>query len=151
MEISLSKFIESVKAELKGAQSDEEPFYELTEVELEVAFAMTSEAGGGFKFVVFDLGGKASETATHRVRLKLEPLPVPTPDEPPDSPSPRSDHLRRRMSERRLLRGEAAVFAGRGYGIDEARRPRLEEMEEQLKELERQVKKRPSRPRYRRR
>ncbi|WP_110678805.1 trypco2 family protein [Salinicola sp. RZ23] len=76
MKIPLGEFIGSVKEELRHAQSDDDPFYELTDVELEVAFAMTSEAGGGFKAVVFDVSGKASETATHRVRLRLSPLPV---------------------------------------------------------------------------
>lgn len=86
MKIPLGEFIGSVKKELKNAQSDDDPFYELTDVELEVAFAMTSEAGGRFQAVVFDVGGKASETATHRVRLRLSPLPVAPSGGPQEGP-----------------------------------------------------------------
>ncbi|WP_110691003.1 trypco2 family protein [Salinicola endophyticus] len=76
MKIALGEFIGRVKEELRHAQSDDDPFYELTDVELEVAFAMTREAAGGYQVVVSDADGDASETATHRVRLRLSPLPV---------------------------------------------------------------------------
>lgn len=150
MEISLAQFIQSVKSELQGAQSEEAPFYELTEVELEVAFAMSSETGGGFKFVVFDLGGKASETATHRVRLKLDPLPTDPPTRPPSGPRSSLDEIQRRLRKAWLESREAESSAHRvsAYAPQEQY---WEDMETIIKEVNEKLKKSHSRPRYRRR
>ena len=76
--ISLSAFIDGVKNELidSAKKGSEKPFFVLEDVELEAEFGVEVEGKTGFKFFV-DLEGKASGTQTHRVKLRLKPLPPP--------------------------------------------------------------------------
>jgi hypothetical protein len=72
--ISIKDFISQVKEELVDAVDDETPFFELGEVELEVAFVLDTKAKAGARLFVVDVGGEATATQTHRVRLKLTPF-----------------------------------------------------------------------------
>ena len=69
--IDLRKFIEQVKKELVEAQTIEKPFYELTNVELEVNFVLEAKGKAGLKFFVIDVGGQATAQQTHKVVLHL--------------------------------------------------------------------------------
>jgi hypothetical protein len=71
--ISLKDFIKEVKQDLIDAIDNENPFFEMREVELEVAFSVDAEAKAGAKFIV-QVGAAAKSTQTHRVKLKLTPL-----------------------------------------------------------------------------
>lgn len=88
--ISIKEFISQVKDELIDAVDDQTPFFELGEVELEVAFVLDTKAKAGAKLFVVDVGGETTATQTHRVRLKLKPF-VETPDteSPPEKPRER--------------------------------------------------------------
>jgi len=73
--ISLKDFIHQVRDELVNAQDEsKEPFYELEDVELEVAFALEAKGGAKGKLVVLELGGETKASQTHKVKLKLKPL-----------------------------------------------------------------------------
>lgn len=73
--ISLSKFIHDVKRELIEAQGKSPgEFFELTEVNLEVAFAVETDAKGKAKLVVFEANAGTSSSQTHTVTLRLTPL-----------------------------------------------------------------------------
>jgi hypothetical protein len=72
--ISLKSFIEEVKNELKASINDEDPFFELGDVELEVSFALDAEAKAGAKLYVIDVGGSTKATQTHKVKLTLTPF-----------------------------------------------------------------------------
>lgn len=72
--ISLKSFIEEVKNELKASINDEDPFFELGDVELEVSFALDAEAQAGAKLFVVDVGGSTKATQTHKVKLTLTPF-----------------------------------------------------------------------------
>lgn len=72
--ISIKDFIFQVKEELVNAVDDKTPFFELGEVELEVAFVLDTKAKAGARLFVVNVGGEATATQTHRVRLKLTPL-----------------------------------------------------------------------------
>ncbi|WGS63652.1 trypco2 family protein [Vibrio lentus] len=72
--ISLKDFITDVKTELRNAINDEDPFFFLDDVELEVSFALNASAKGSAKFVVFDLDGNVQAAQTHKVKLKLTPF-----------------------------------------------------------------------------
>ncbi|OWP50276.1 trypco2 family protein [Pseudomonas nitroreducens] len=72
--ISLTDFIKQVKEELKAAIDDNEPFFEMGDVELEVSFAVEAEGSAKFKFYVLDIGGKAKASQTHVARIKLHPF-----------------------------------------------------------------------------
>ena len=72
--ISIKDFISQVKEELVNAIDDKTPFFELGEVELEVAFVLDTKAKAGAKLFVVNVGGEATATQTHRVRLKLTPF-----------------------------------------------------------------------------
>ena len=78
--ISLNDFIHRVKAELVAAQQTRQgdPFYELKEVSLEVSFAVDASAKAGFDLYVVDLSGETKAQQTHKVTLKLTPLPIET-------------------------------------------------------------------------
>ncbi len=75
--LSLSDFIAGVKKELIQASKNgaNEPFFELTEVELEANFVLglSATAKGGLDFFV-KLEGTTSGTQTHRVKIKLKPI-----------------------------------------------------------------------------
>ena len=68
-----------VKEELQKASEEGSgnPFFELTEVELDTSFALEvgAEAEGGFKFFV-SLKGNTTAGQTHAVKIKFKPLPV---------------------------------------------------------------------------
>lgn len=71
----LSDFVTKVKEELVAAQcKPEEAFYELTDVELEVSFALATTGKTKGKLVVIELGGEVTASQTHHVRLKLRPV-----------------------------------------------------------------------------
>ena len=73
--MSLGKFIKQVKEELISARdSTTDPFLELVDVDLEVAFALETKAGAKGKLVVLEMGGEAATSETHKVKLKLRPL-----------------------------------------------------------------------------
>lgn len=74
--ISLKDFISQVSDELRNAQSknNDEAFFELKEVTLEVSFALDTTAKGSGKFVVMDVSGETKASQIHRVTLKLDPL-----------------------------------------------------------------------------
>ncbi|MGP1720655.1 trypco2 family protein [Shewanella frigidimarina] len=74
--ISLKSFIEEVKNELKASINDEDPFFELGDVELEVSFALDAEAKAGAKLYVIDVGGSTKATQTHKVKITLTPFVV---------------------------------------------------------------------------
>ena len=73
--ISLGDFIHEVKDELVRAQKTVgTPFYELTEVLLEVSFTLDISGKAGFKLVVVKLEGGAKAEQMHKVTLKLIPV-----------------------------------------------------------------------------
>ena len=73
--ISIKDFIHRVKSELVEAQDQTgDPFYELTEVTLEVAFALEAVGKAGFDLYVIEFGGEAKAQQSHKVVLKLTPL-----------------------------------------------------------------------------
>lgn len=72
--ISLTDFIKEVKGELRAAIDNEDPFFEMGEVELEVTFALDIGGKAGVKLVVLDLGGETKATQTHKVKIKLHPF-----------------------------------------------------------------------------
>ena len=74
--ISLVEFIEEVKKELREAQeASKDPMFQLSEVNLEVSFAVdaTAKAEGKLMFIV-DLSGEINASQLHKVSLKLTPL-----------------------------------------------------------------------------
>ena len=75
--ISLKDFILGVKKELQeaSAEGSKNPFLELAQVELEAEFGLDAEAlaEGGFKFLV-RVGGKASASQSHKVKLVFSPI-----------------------------------------------------------------------------
>lgn len=75
--ISLGYFIQEVKKELVDAQDiSGKPFYELENVELEVAFTLEVSGKGKVNFVVFDVAGETSGTQIHKVKLSFKPIPL---------------------------------------------------------------------------
>ncbi|ETD36996.1 hypothetical protein U724_15815 [Pseudomonas chlororaphis subsp. aurantiaca PB-St2] len=72
--MSLVDFIKEVKSELRAAVDNDDPFFEMGEVELEVTFALDISGKTGVKLVVAELGGETKATQTHKVKLKLHPF-----------------------------------------------------------------------------
>ncbi|MGR5250511.1 trypco2 family protein [Vibrio aestuarianus] len=72
--ISLKAFIEEVKEELRNSINDDDPFFIMGDVELEVSFALDAEAKAGAKLFVLDVGGSTKATQTHKVKLTLSPF-----------------------------------------------------------------------------
>ena len=72
--ISLKSFIEEVKKELRESINEEDPFFVMRDVELEVTFALDAEAKAGAKLFVLDVGGSTKATQTHKVKLTLSPF-----------------------------------------------------------------------------
>jgi hypothetical protein len=70
----LVDFIKEVKSELRAAVDNDDPFFEMGEVELEVTFALDISGKAGIKLIVAELGGETKATQTHKVRLKLHPF-----------------------------------------------------------------------------
>jgi hypothetical protein len=82
-EIPLAEAVRALRSELVEAVREgagEEVRFALGPVELELALALTKEAGveGGVRFWVVSLGGKGTRTtaSTHTVRLTLTPVLV---------------------------------------------------------------------------
>jgi|GEM_PF-3213726 hypothetical protein len=72
--ISLRDFIKEVRAELEQAKAEEnDAFFELQEVTLEVAFSLDVSGKGAGKFIVVDLSGETKASQSHKVVLKLQP------------------------------------------------------------------------------
>ena len=72
--ISLVDFIKEVKKELRAAVDNEDPFFEMGEVELEVSFTLDASAKAGVKLLVADIGGQTKATQMHKVKIKLHPF-----------------------------------------------------------------------------
>lgn len=91
--ISIKDFIQRVKDELVQAQDKSgNAFYELTEVTLEVSFALDASAKAGFDLYVVELGGESKAQQTHKVTLKLTPLPIAVPATATAQPTETSEH-----------------------------------------------------------
>lgn len=73
--ISLKGFIEDVKNELREATDNDEHFFTLDTVELEVTFGLDTKAKVGARLFVIDFGGEEKASQTHKVKLVLTPLP----------------------------------------------------------------------------
>ncbi len=78
--ISLSEFIKETKQELRSAVDEDDPFFYLDRVDLEVTFGLDVEAKVGAKFFVFDAKTSVQGVQTHKVTMSL------TPFLPPSSP-----------------------------------------------------------------
>ncbi len=74
--ISLTEFIKEVKDDLRSAVDENDPFFIMDAVELEVSFGLDIEAKAGAKFVVFDLSSKAKAQQTHKVKINLTPFVI---------------------------------------------------------------------------
>ena len=72
--ISLKDFIQEVKDDLRAAVNDDDPFFIMENVKLEVSFGLDIEAKTGAKFVVFDIGAKTKAQQTHKVTINLTPF-----------------------------------------------------------------------------
>ena len=72
--ISLKDFIQEVKDDLRAAVNDDDPFFIMENVKLEVSFGLDIEAKTGAKFVVFDIGAKTKAQQTHKVTIELTPF-----------------------------------------------------------------------------
>ncbi|MGR3885887.1 trypco2 family protein [Pseudomonas sp. 1152_12] len=72
--ISLVDFIKEVKNELRAAVDNDDPFFEMGDVELEVTFALDISGKAGVKLVVAELGGETKATQTHKVKITLHPF-----------------------------------------------------------------------------
>jgi len=73
--IQLGTFIHQVKKELVEAQNnEEEPFYALDSVDLEVSFVLETSGKGKSNLFVIALEGEAKASQTHKVILRLTPL-----------------------------------------------------------------------------
>jgi len=75
--LSLTSFIKEVKDEIEEAIKVEDKFFIINDIELEVSFSLQSEAGGSFKLFVAEVGGKATASQTHKVKLNLTPIGTP--------------------------------------------------------------------------
>lgn len=77
--ISLKKFILGVKRELQeaSAEGSENPFLELTQVELETEFSLETTGGveGGFSFFV-KASAEAGASQSHKVKLIFSPISI---------------------------------------------------------------------------
>lgn len=84
--ISLGDFIREVKNELVQATKDrkDDPFFALTDVELEASFSLEAEGEVGMKFIV-EAKGTTTASQIHKVTLKFKTL-VPAPDGLPVNP-----------------------------------------------------------------
>jgi len=75
--ISLKKFILGVKQELQeaSAEGSDNPFLELTQVELETEFSLETSGGveGGFSFFV-KASAEAGASQSHKVKLIFSPI-----------------------------------------------------------------------------
>lgn len=75
--IELGQFIQEVKSDLqKGYDRDDDLFFSLENVTLEVSFVLEASGGGKGKLLVVDLEAAAKGTQAHKVTLDLKPLPV---------------------------------------------------------------------------
>ena len=72
--ISLKAFIEEVKKELRNSINNDDSFFIMRDVELEVSFALDAEARAGAKLFVLDIGGSTKATQIHKVKLTLSPF-----------------------------------------------------------------------------
>ncbi len=72
--ISLKSFIEEVKKELRESINEEDPFFVMRDVELEISFALDTEAQAGAKLFVLDVTGSTKTTQIHKVKLTLSPF-----------------------------------------------------------------------------
>lgn len=72
--ISLVDFIKEVKKELRAAVDEDDPFFEMGDVELEVTFALDASAKAGAKLFIVDIGGETKATQSHKITVKLHPF-----------------------------------------------------------------------------
>lgn len=76
--IDIGKFLEELRAQLVAVQqrhSGEAAVFQIEEIEAEVAFTVSTEAGGGVKFWVVSADAKVAGEATHRVKLRCTMAP----------------------------------------------------------------------------
>jgi hypothetical protein len=70
--ITLSELIESVSVELRTIRANKpaegEEVIALTNCEIELSVAATTEGSAGIKFYVIEFGGKGSATASHKTK-----------------------------------------------------------------------------------
>lgn len=71
--LNLQNFIKDIKSELQGAVDNEDPFFIMGEVELEVAFTLDVEAKGTSRFIVADIQGGIGASHSHKAKIKLIP------------------------------------------------------------------------------
>jgi hypothetical protein len=78
VQIGVEDFITRVKKELMAAEckTEAEPLLYLDGVQLEIAFQVELQAGGGFKLFVVDAKTDVKASATHKVTINLKPLTV---------------------------------------------------------------------------
>lgn len=94
--ISLKDFIKQVKSDLKSAIDEDDPFFVLDDVELEASFVLNTDAKGGAKLIVAEVGASVKAEQTHKVTLKLKPFVEETLDEPsPPSPKAKKGPVKR--------------------------------------------------------
>jgi len=73
--IGLAEFIAQVRQELLEQPDGEvTPIFMLDEVQLEVQIVASKDVQGGLNVQVLSLGGKASRTNTHTVRIRMSPI-----------------------------------------------------------------------------
>ena len=72
--ISIKEFIRSVKDEILESIDEENPLFELTNIDLEIAFQLEANTGAGFKLYVFEANAGAKATQTHKVTISLSPF-----------------------------------------------------------------------------
>lgn len=72
--ISLKEFVESVKNDLISAADNDNHFFHLDNVELEITFGLDASAKAGAKLFVVEFGGEAKASQVHKVKLTLTPL-----------------------------------------------------------------------------
>jgi hypothetical protein len=87
-DISPGDFIKKDKRELVTAQEKAgTAFFELKEVELEVSFVLDAKASAEGRLLVVKLGGETKAKQTHKVVIKLSPLPQLAPALLPTGPA----------------------------------------------------------------
>lgn len=72
--ISIKDFIKSVKEEILESIDEENPLFELTNIDLEIAFQLEANAGAGFKLYVFEANAGTTATQIHKVTISLSPF-----------------------------------------------------------------------------
>ncbi|TLP71327.1 hypothetical protein FEA48_21115 [Pseudomonas nitroreducens] len=121
--ISLQEFIAEVKSDLIQAIDNENPFFAMTSVELEVSFTLDVSGGAKAKFLVVDAGMKSSASQVHKVKLTLTPfVPIEagesrTGDAEDGSSQQKGKGVAKRKSRSRAGGGAGGGITIRGKGL----------------------------------